>query len=45
MSCYEHSLQDIRQTLKKNTGYIISEPFQRILRDLSGLFKSKETSD
>ena len=43
MSCYEHSLQDIRQTLKKNTGYIISEPFQRILRDLSGLFKSKET--
>ena len=45
MSCYEHSLQDIRQTLKKNTGYIISEPFQRILHDLSGLFKSKETSD
>ena len=43
MSCYEHSLQDIRQTLKKNTGYIISEPFQRILHDLSGLFKSKET--
>ncbi len=28
MSCYEHSLQDIRQTLKKNMGYIISEPFQ-----------------
>ena len=45
MSCYEHSLQDIRQTLKKNTGYTASEPFQRILRDLSGLFKSKETSD
>ena len=22
MSCYEHSLQDIRQTLKKNTGYM-----------------------
>ena len=43
MSCYEHSLQDIRQALKKNTGYMVSEPFQRILHDLAGLFKSSET--
>ena len=39
MSCYEHSIQDIRQTLKKNTGYMASEPFQRILHDLASLFK------
>jgi hypothetical protein len=35
MSCYEHSLQDIRQMLKKNTGYIFSEPFRLILRDIN----------
>ena len=35
MSCYEHSLQDIRQALKKNTAYQASEPFQRILDDLA----------
>ena len=34
MSCYEHSLQDIRQTLKKNAGYQNAEPFQHILRDV-----------
>lgn len=34
MSCYEHSLQDIRQTLKKNTGYQLSPLFQRIQQDV-----------
>ena len=34
MSCYEHSIQDIGQMLKKNTGYTQSEPFLRTLRDL-----------
>ena len=34
MSCYEHSLQDIRQTLKKNTGYQQSPQFQRIQQDI-----------
>ncbi len=34
MSCYEHSLQDIRQTLKKSTGYMLSELFQRIQQDI-----------
>ena len=34
MSCYEHSLQDIRQTLKKNTGYQLSEPFRRTQQDV-----------
>ena len=35
MSCYEHSLQDIRQTLKKCTGYLQSEQFCRIQRDIA----------
>ncbi len=34
MSCYEHSLQDIRQTLKKNMGYMLSPQFKRIQQDL-----------
>jgi len=34
MSCYEHSLQDIRQTLKKNTGYQQSAPFALIIKDI-----------
>ena len=34
MSCYEHSLQDIRQMLKKNTGYMCCDSFRRIRQDL-----------
>ena len=34
MSCYEHSLQDIRQMLKKNTGYKQSEQYRRIQQDV-----------
>jgi hypothetical protein len=34
MSCYEHSLQDIRQMLKKNTGYTLSVQFRCIRGDV-----------
>lgn len=34
MSCYENSLQDVKTMLKKNTGYIFSEPFQRLQSDV-----------
>ena len=34
MSCYEHSLQDIRQMLKKNVGYMQSKQFLRIQQDV-----------
>ena len=34
MSCYENSLQDIKVMLKKNTGYITSEPFRRLQDDV-----------
>ena len=38
MSCYEHSLQDIRQMLKKNVGYVLSEQYWRIRKDLDHYF-------
>ena len=48
MSCYEHSLQDIRQMLKKNSGYAFSEPFRRIQQDvenyLNTVYKSQDSS-
>ena len=34
MSCYENSLQDIKVMLKKNTGYVSSEPFRRLQSDI-----------
>jgi hypothetical protein len=34
MSCYEHSLQDIRQMLRKNTGYERSPQYQYIQHDV-----------
>ena len=44
MSCYEHSLQDIRQTLKKNVGYMLSEQFRRTQHDMEAYFKTTRTS-
>ena len=34
MSCYENSLQDIKAMLKKNNGYMTSEPFRRVQDDI-----------
>jgi hypothetical protein len=34
MSCYENSLQDIKVMLKKNSGYMVSEPFRRLQDDV-----------
>ncbi len=42
MSCYEHSLQDIRQMLKKNTGYQLSPQFERIQNDISQYLTKEE---
>ncbi len=44
MSCYEHSVLDIRQTLKKNMGYILSEQFRRIQRDMEQYLTKVRTS-
>jgi len=43
MSCYEHSLQDIRQMLKKNLGYVNSEPFRHIQADLEQYLNDYDT--
>lgn len=47
MSCYEHSLQDIRQMLKKNNGYMYAEQFRRVQSDVENFLttarKSPET--
>ena len=40
MSCYEHSLQDIRQMLRKNTGYERSPQYQLIQQDISQYLSS-----
>ena len=40
MSCYEHSLQDIRQMLKKNTGYERSSQYQLIQNDIEKYLSS-----
>jgi hypothetical protein len=34
MTCYENSLQDIKVMLKKNSGYMASEPFRRLQEDV-----------
>ena len=34
MTCYENSLQDIKVMLKKNKGYMMSEPFRRLQEDV-----------
>ena len=34
MSCYENSLQDVKVMLKKNNGYLVSEPFLRLQADI-----------
>jgi hypothetical protein len=34
LSCYTHSTQDLSQMLKKNMGYMMSEEFQKITRDI-----------
>ncbi len=44
MSCYEHSVQDIRQMLKKNTGYERSLQYQFIQRDVEKYLSSSSQS-
>ena len=43
MSCYEHSLQDIRQMLKKNLGYMQCPEFQHIQLDVERFLAQPST--
>ena len=38
LSCYNQSIGDIEGMLKKNLGYALSPPFQRILGDVAKIF-------
>ena len=41
LSCYNRSVEDIEGMLRKNVGYVFSEPFQRIKADVARLFPAK----
>lgn len=41
LSCYTNSIQDISQMLKKNQGYMESEPFRRIQMDVEKMLKEQ----
>ncbi len=45
MSCYEHSLQDIRQMLKKNMGYRFAPEFLHIQQDMQDFLNGHVQSE
>ena len=45
LSCYTHSIQDITQMLKKNTGYVVSAPFLRMKADIEHYLNDGSTVD
>ncbi|MDO4160140.1 MAG: DUF4435 domain-containing protein [Prevotellaceae bacterium] len=48
LSCYSHSIQDITQMLKKNFGYVASEAFKRMHKDIEeylGIGKDESQTD
>ncbi len=44
MSCYEHSVQDIKVMMRKNMGYILSPYFRQIQRDVESYLNSQSPS-
>lgn len=44
LSCYSHSIQDIVQMLKKNTGYTMSEQFACMRRDAERYLETGQTA-
>ena len=45
MTCYENSLQDVKTMLKKNSGYIVSEPFRRLQDDVRRYLDNQKVPD
>ena len=45
LSCYSHSTQDLAQMLKKNMGYMMSEAFQKISRDIRQFLEDTADAD
>jgi hypothetical protein len=44
LSCYENSLQDVKTMLKKNNGYVGSEPFLRLQADIRQYLDNNSTN-
>lgn len=44
LSCYAHSTSDITMMLRRNTGYMTSEPFQRLLKDIRDCLSLSDAS-
>lgn len=44
LSCYTNSLADVTQMLKKNMGFVMSEPYRRIMADI-GAFMTRLQGD
>jgi predicted DNA-binding transcriptional regulator AlpA len=40
LSCYTNSLENVIPMLKKNMGFMLSEPFQRIRNDISNFMQN-----
>ena len=38
LSCYAKSVSDVTTILKRNSGYLQSEPFARIVKDVERMF-------
>ncbi len=45
LSCYNHSVQDIAQMLKKNTAYTKSTPYKHLVADLERFMSNRESMD
>lgn len=46
LSCYSHSVEPIPPVLKRNVGYVLSEPFRRLTNDIRTLLeKHKNETD
>lgn len=45
LSCYENSIEDVRSMLRKNMGYVVSEPFLRLQDDISRFLAGNNQPD
>ena len=45
LACYENSLQDTKTMLKKNNGFMNSEPFRRLQEDLKAYLEGARCED
>ena len=44
LSCYANSVADVAVMLKKNLGYVLSEPFRRIQADVEHFMAARNAN-